>query len=64
MIGWLNGIAAESQQLLLNGIERIRIEACRRQNRAAVGLLYAYNDLASAKVVEIISKGTNGVQGI
>jgi hypothetical protein len=56
MIGGLSGIAAELQQLLLNGIERIRIEACRRQNRAAVGLLYAYKDVASAKVVEIIGK--------
>ena len=61
MVVWRNFIA-QFQNFLLQAVQLFSRDTCRRQFRAAVVIGNTEEDIAAAKVVEVIGKSAQGVQ--
>ncbi len=62
MIWWLDGRVTQVQQLLLNGVDLLRLQANRRQYRATGLFRNSHQHITATQVVKVIGKGAKAVQ--
>ena len=64
MIQGLDGTVPEVENLLLDGIQPVRFDTCRRQDGPTALIGYAHHNVSAPEVVEIVGERADRVQNI